>query len=105
MDITIRKKMEPITELLKSEFEELPLGQEDWRTPIKAKLISLTVVADLREIKDYNLISGDLYRRLLEGVLARCISVQEARKKLLKIHEKAYEDGKAINLYRRLQRL
>uniref|UniRef100_A0A2N9IHX9 RNase H type-1 domain-containing protein n=1 Tax=Fagus sylvatica TaxID=28930 RepID=A0A2N9IHX9_FAGSY len=64
MDITIRKKMEPITELLKSEFEELPLG-----------------------------------------VLARCISMQEARKKLLKIHEKACEDGKAINLYRRLQRL
>ena len=52
--------MEPITELLKKEFEELSPNQGDWRTPIKTKLMSLTVAADLREIKDYTLISGDL---------------------------------------------
>jgi hypothetical protein len=61
MDITIRKKMEPIIELLKEEFEELPLDREDWRAPIKAKLMSSAVVEDLMEIKDYTLISGDLY--------------------------------------------
>jgi ribonuclease HI len=61
MDVTICKKMKPITELLKKEFEELSPNQEDWRVPIKAKLMSLAVVADLREIKDYTLISGDLY--------------------------------------------
>ena len=37
------------------------------------------VAADLREIKDYTLISGDLYRRLPGGVLARCISIEEAK--------------------------
>uniref|UniRef100_A0A2N9FW41 Integrase catalytic domain-containing protein n=1 Tax=Fagus sylvatica TaxID=28930 RepID=A0A2N9FW41_FAGSY len=57
MDVTICKKMEPIIELLKKEFEELSLDQEDWRTLIKAKLMSPAVVADLREIKDYTLIS------------------------------------------------
>ena len=56
MDVTICKKIKPITESLRKEFEELPPDQEDWRVPIKAKLISLVVAADLREIKDYTLI-------------------------------------------------
>jgi hypothetical protein len=102
IDVTICKKMEPITKLLKKEFGELSPDQEDWRTPIKAKTMSLAVVADLREIKDYTLISEDLYRRLLGGVLARCISVKEAKKKLLEVHKKTYGDGGVISLYRRL---
>ena len=105
MEVTICKKMEPITKLLKKEFGELSPDQEDWRTPIKAKTMSLAVVADLREIKDYTLISGDLYRRLPGGVLARCINMEEAKKKLLEVHEKTCGDGGAISLYRRLQRL
>ena len=105
MDVTICKKTEPITELLKTKFEELFLGQEDWWAPIKDKLMSPAIVANLREIKDYTLISGDLYRRLPGGVLARCISMEEAKKKLLEVHEKTCGDGGAISLYRRLQRL
>ena len=97
--------MEPITESLKKEFEELSPDQEDWRVPIKAKLMSPSVVVDLREIKDYTLIFGDLYRRLLEEVLARCISIEEAKEKLLKVHEKTCGDGGAVSLYRRLQQL
>jgi hypothetical protein len=64
--------------------------------------MSPTVVADLREIKDYTVISGDLYRRLPGGVLARCINMEEAKKKLLEVHEKTCGDGRAISLYRRL---
>uniref|UniRef100_A0A2N9G1I9 RNA-directed DNA polymerase n=1 Tax=Fagus sylvatica TaxID=28930 RepID=A0A2N9G1I9_FAGSY len=67
MDITICKKAKPITESLRKEFEELSQDQEDWRAPIKAKLMSPADTADLREIKDYTLISGDLYRRLPGG--------------------------------------
>ena len=51
MNVTICKKIEPMTESLKKEFEELSSDQEDWRAPIKAKLMSLVVAADLREIK------------------------------------------------------
>uniref|UniRef100_A0A2N9HSM7 Uncharacterized protein n=1 Tax=Fagus sylvatica TaxID=28930 RepID=A0A2N9HSM7_FAGSY len=105
MDITICKKAKPITESLRKEFEELFQDQEDWRAPIKAKLMSPAVTADLREIKDYTLISGDLYRRLPGGVLARCISIEEAKEKLPDVHEKTCGDGGAISLYRRLQRL
>ena len=105
MDVTICKKIEPITESLRKEFEELPPDQEDWRVPIKAMLMLSTVMADLREIKNYTLISGDLYRRLPGGVLARCISLEEAEEKLFEVHEKTCGDGGAANLYRRLQRL
>jgi hypothetical protein len=105
MDVTIYKKMEPIIESLKKEFEELSSNQEDWRAPIKAKLVSSVAAAHLREIKDYTLISGDLYRRLPRGVLARCISIEEAKERLPEVHEKTCGDGGAISLYRRLQRL
>uniref|UniRef100_A0A2N9GBA7 Integrase catalytic domain-containing protein n=1 Tax=Fagus sylvatica TaxID=28930 RepID=A0A2N9GBA7_FAGSY len=105
MDVTICKKIEPITESLKKEFEELSPNQEDWRVPIKAKLMSPVVAADLREIKDYTLISRDLYRRLPEGVLAWCISIEEAKEKLLEVHEKTCGDRGIVSLYRRLQRL
>uniref|UniRef100_A0A2N9HPH6 Integrase catalytic domain-containing protein n=1 Tax=Fagus sylvatica TaxID=28930 RepID=A0A2N9HPH6_FAGSY len=78
---------------------------EDWRAPIKAKLVSSVAAAHLREIKDYTLISGDLYRRLPRGVLERCISIEEAKERLPEVHEKTCGDGGAISLYRRLQRL
>jgi ribonuclease HI len=105
MDVTIYRKVSPITETLRNEFEELSQDQEDWRAPIKAKLMSPADTADLREIKDYTLISGDLYRRLPGGVLARCISLEEAKQRLSEIHEKTCGDGGATSLYRRLQRL
>ncbi len=59
-------------------------------------------VADLKVLKDYVLIAGDLYRRLPGGVLARCISLTEAAKKLTKVHEKSCEFRDGISLYRRL---
>uniref|UniRef100_A0A2N9FTM9 Integrase catalytic domain-containing protein n=1 Tax=Fagus sylvatica TaxID=28930 RepID=A0A2N9FTM9_FAGSY len=93
MDVTICKRIEPITESLKKEFEESSSDQEDWRASIKAKLISPIVTADLKEIKDYTLISGDLYRRLPGGVLARCISLEEAKERLPEVHEKTCGDG------------
>uniref|UniRef100_A0A2N9F0U3 Uncharacterized protein n=1 Tax=Fagus sylvatica TaxID=28930 RepID=A0A2N9F0U3_FAGSY len=70
----------------------------------KGEVMEVTI-SDLRGIKDYTLISGDLYQRLPGGVLAQCISMQEARKKLLEVHEKTCGDEGAISLYRRLQRL
>uniref|UniRef100_A0A2N9H380 Integrase catalytic domain-containing protein n=1 Tax=Fagus sylvatica TaxID=28930 RepID=A0A2N9H380_FAGSY len=85
MDVTICKKAKPITESLRKEFEELSQDQEDWRAPIKAKLISI--------------------EGLPGGVLARCISLEEAKERLTKIHETTCGDGGAVSLYRRLQRL
>uniref|UniRef100_A0A2N9GSG2 RNA-directed DNA polymerase n=1 Tax=Fagus sylvatica TaxID=28930 RepID=A0A2N9GSG2_FAGSY len=95
----------PITDLLREKFKEPNLDAEDWRTPIKAKLVAPEGVADLKVLKDYVLIAGDLYRRLPGGVLARCVNLQEAAKKLTEVHEKCCELRDGISLYRRLQRL
>jgi hypothetical protein len=62
-------------------------------------------VADLKVLKDFVLISGDLYRRLPGGILARCVSPQEGTRKLQEIHEKSCELEDGVSLYRRLQRL
>ena len=51
----------------------------------------LESVTNLKTLKDYVLIAGDLYRRLPRGVLARCVSLQEAARKLTKVHEKSCE--------------
>uniref|UniRef100_A0A2N9GES1 Integrase catalytic domain-containing protein n=1 Tax=Fagus sylvatica TaxID=28930 RepID=A0A2N9GES1_FAGSY len=90
VDVIINKRSTPIIDLLKEEFEEQHLDAEDWRTPIKAKLMSPEGVADLKTLKDYVLITDDLYRRLLGGVLARCVSLQEAAKKLTEVHERGF---------------
>ena len=91
--------------MLKEEFEEQHLDAEDWRTPIKAKFMSPEGVADLKTLKDYVLISSDLYRRLLGGVLARCVSLREATKKLTEVHERSCEFSDRVSLYHRLQHL
>uniref|UniRef100_A0A2N9J1X6 RNA-directed DNA polymerase n=1 Tax=Fagus sylvatica TaxID=28930 RepID=A0A2N9J1X6_FAGSY len=105
VDVTIDKRSMPITDLLRGKFKEQNLDAEDWRTPIKAKLVSPEGVADLKVLKDYVLIAGGLYRRLPGGVLARCVNLQEAAKKLIEVHEKCCEFRDGVSLYRRLQRL
>jgi ribonuclease HI len=105
VDVTIDKRSMPITDLLREKFKEQDLDAEDWRTPIKAKLVSPEGVANLKVLKDYVLIAGDLYRRLPGGVLARCVNLQEAAKKLIEVHEKCCEFRDGVSLYRRLQRL
>uniref|UniRef100_A0A2N9HSJ2 Integrase catalytic domain-containing protein n=1 Tax=Fagus sylvatica TaxID=28930 RepID=A0A2N9HSJ2_FAGSY len=81
VDVTIDKRSMPITDLLREKFKEQNLDAEDWRTPIKAKLMSPEGVADLKVLKDYVLIAGDLYRRLPGGVLARCVNPPRGSKK------------------------
>ena len=105
IDVTINKRSVPITNLLKEEFGEHHLNTEDWRTTIKAKLMSPEGVADLKTFKDYVLIAGVLYRRLPGGVLARCVSLREAARKLIEVQEKSCEFSDGVSLYRRLQRL
>uniref|UniRef100_A0A2N9GSF0 RNA-directed DNA polymerase n=1 Tax=Fagus sylvatica TaxID=28930 RepID=A0A2N9GSF0_FAGSY len=104
-DVTINKRGTPITDLLREEYEERDRDKEDWRTPLKNKLMSPKDVADLKALKDFVLISGDLYRRLPGGILARCVSLQEGTKKLQEVHEKSCELEGGVSLYRRLQRL
>ena len=85
VDVTINKRSVPIIDLLKGELKEQHLDTEDWRTPIKAKLMSPEGAADLNMLKDYVLIAGDLYRRLPRGVLAQTKYEHECSKERPKL--------------------
>ena len=59
--------------------------------------------AELKVLKDY-LVRGELYHRMLGGILSRCVGQEEAQRKLKKVHDKTCESCREVNLYRRLQR-
>ena len=61
-------------------------------------------MADLKALKDYIRVKGELYSRMLGGILSRCVGQQEAHKKLKEVHSRTYGFRGEVNLYHRLQR-
>ena len=59
---------------------------------------------ELKMLKDYALVRGELYRRMLGGVLSRCVGQEEAQRKLKEVYDKTCRSCREINLYCRLQR-
>ena len=62
-------------------------------------------IAELKVLKDYALVRGELYRRMPNGVLSRCVGHEEAQRKLKEVHDKICKSCGEVNLYRRLQRV
>ena len=60
--------------------------------------------AELKVLKDYAMMRGELFRRMLGGVLSRCVGQDEAQKKLKEVHDKTFGSCGEVNLYCRLQR-
>ena len=60
--------------------------------------------AKLKFLKDYTLVRGELYRKMPDGVLSRCVGQGEAQRKLKEVHDKTYGSCGEVNLYRGLQR-
>lgn len=44
--------------------------------------------AKLKAIKDYILIKGELYCRVLKGILPRCVGHEEAQRKLEEVYSR-----------------
>ena len=59
----------------------------------------------IKELKEYALIEGELYRRLLGGILSRCINEKEGKLRLEKLHAQVCGIAEKISLYRRMQRM
>ena len=59
---------------------------------------------ELKVLKDYTLVRGELYRRMPGGVLSRCMGHEEAQRKLKKVHDKTCGSCGEVSLYHRLQR-
>ena len=94
-----------MVQLRKEEFFDQSLGQTDWRSSIKAALLSPGEKDHLKILKDYALMAGELYKKLPGGVLARCLSLGESIKRLKEVHEKSCGPSGSVSLYRHLQRL
>ena len=44
--------------------------------------------AELKVLKDYALVRGELYRRMPSKVLSKCVGQEEAHRKLKEVHDK-----------------
>ena len=59
----------------------------------------------IKELKDYTLIEGELYRRLPGGILSGSINEKEGKLKLEELHCQVYGVIEKISLYSRMQRM
>ena len=62
------------------------LEQQDWRNEVKGKMEKLGLEGSIKELKDYTLIKGELYKRLPRGILSRCIIEKEGKLRLEELH-------------------
>ena len=75
--VEVSKRKESIIEVLKEKFQEEQC-EGDWRNSIKEALMKEEDTARLKVLKDYALIRGELYCKMLGGVLTRCMGQEEA---------------------------
>ena len=99
--IRISKHENSIIGILKRMFPE-ESEKKDWRDEIKGKIGELEHRGSIKELKDYTLIEGELYRRLPGGILSRCINEKESNIRLEELHNQACGIVEKISLYRRM---
>ena len=52
--------------------------EEDLKVPIKEALLKEGDLTNLKTLKDYVLMKGELYHKMLEGILSGCVRHKEA---------------------------
>ena len=75
--VEVSKRKESIIKMLKERFQKESC-EEDWRIPIKEALMKEQDMAKLKALKDYALVKGELYYKMLGGILSRCVGQEEA---------------------------
>ena len=103
--VTMLKRSVPITLLLQEKFKNRNTGVEAQQAPLRDALLEREIKINAKQLRDYTLVAGELYRRLLGEVLARCVNLEEAAKRLSEVHERTCCTENKIPLYRHLQRL
>ena len=91
--------------MLKERFPEKEGCEKDWKAPIKEALLKEEDVVELKIVKDYVLMKGKLYHKMLRGILSRCVGHKEAQRKLEKMHSITCGFCREVSLYHRLQRV
>ena len=70
--VKVSKRKKSIIEMLKERFQEEQC-EGDWRIPIKEALMKGEGATELKVLKNYAFMRGELYRRMPGGVLSRCV--------------------------------
>ena len=70
--VEVSKRKESIIEMLKERFQEEQC-EGNWRISIKEALMKEEDIVELKVLKDYTLVRGELYCRMPGGVLSRCV--------------------------------
>ena len=63
--------------MLKERFQKEQC-EGDWQILIREALMKEEHVTELKVLKDYTLVRGELYCRMPDGVLSRCVVQKEA---------------------------
>ena len=90
--------------MLKERFQE-ERHEENWRISIKKALMKEEDMAKLKVLKDYSLVKEELYRRMVGGILSRCVGQEKGQRKLREVHDRTCKFCGEVNLYHRLQRV
>ena len=101
--IEVNKQKESIIEILKERFQE-ERCEEDWRMRIKKVLMKEGDMAELKALKDYALVKGELFYKMPGGILSRCVGQEELQRQLREVHDRTCGFCGEINLYRKCQR-
>ena len=81
------------------------LEQQDWRSGVKERMKEAGHGGSIKELMDYTLIEGELYKRLPGGILSRCINEKEGKLRLEELHSQVCRVVEKISLYRKMQRI
>ena len=98
--IRIEKQEHSIIKILQ---KASPLGSGIEEAKSKKKMKEAGPGGRIKELKEYALIEGELYKRLLGRILSRCINEKEGKLRLEKLHTQVCGIAEKISLYRRMQ--
>ena len=102
--VRIGKQEHSIIRILKRMFPEEP-EQQDWRSEVEKKIKEIGYRGSIKELRDYTLIKGELYRRLPRGILSQCINEKEGKLRLEELHSQTCGVTEKISLYKRMQHM
>jgi len=95
----INKWKESIIAILQERFQEKQRCEEAWTIPIREALLKEEDVAELKTLKDFILMKGELYHKMSGGILSRCIGHGKAQRKLKEVHSRTCGFCSEISLY------
>ena len=99
--IRVSKQEHSIIGILKNMFSKEPEWQ-DWRNEVKEKIKEAGHGGSIKELRDYTLIEGELYKRLPGGIILRCINEKKGKLRLEELHSQVCGVAEKISLYRRM---